>query len=336
MLGKTAGGLYWMFRNLERAENTARLIEAGFRIALTRSTDAALEWQSVILTTASTAAFTRKYDVYDAENVIDFLLRDQNNPNSVMSVIGFARDNAKTVRTALTSEVWLAVNETWMVLRELLRRKVKVKDLPQVLSAIRHQSELVRGALHSTMLRNDIFDFCQLGNYIERLDNTARIIDVKYYTLLPDAASVGGRLDSVQWETILRSASARRAFRWSVDGDFTGPAIANFLIFDDRMPRSIAFCMRQITKSLVRLSQDHGEDICPSCSQAKQMQSNLESHDMEAIYSIGLHEFLDKIQIEAARLSLQIGEDFRFNPAPAPAPDAPLPKEFAVSRQEQS
>ena len=174
-----------MFRFLERAENTARLIEAGFRIALTRSNDAESEWKSVIITSAAQQAFEARHDKYSSGNVVNFLLRDPENPSSVLSVTKSARDNARLVRTALTTEVWAAVNETWMVLTETLKRPIPETELPAVLATIRQQSALVRGALVGTMLRNDIFDFCRLGTFVERIDSTARIIDVKYYALLP-------------------------------------------------------------------------------------------------------------------------------------------------------
>jgi uncharacterized alpha-E superfamily protein len=204
MLGKTAGGLYWMFRSLERAENTARLVEAGFRIALTRSTNATSEWKSIIVTSAAQDAYEAVHDGYDELRVVDFLLRDPRNPSSVIAGVKAARDNARLVRTALTTEVWSAVNETWMLFKDLLKDPIQETELPEVLATIRHQSALVRGALHGTMLRNDMYDFCRLGTFIERMDNTARIIDVKYYSLLPSPSFVGSRLDNVQWETILR------------------------------------------------------------------------------------------------------------------------------------
>lgn len=314
MLGKTAGGLYWMFRNLERAENTARLIEVGFRIALTRSTDAALEWQSVILTTAATAAYDAKHDVYNADNVVDFLLRDLDNPNSVMSVINYARDNAKTVRTALTSEVWVAVNETWMVLKKRLKHKIAIRDLPEVLALIRHQSAVVRGAFHGTMLRNDVYDFSRVGTYIERFDSTARIIDVKYWALLPEPSDVGSRLDNVQWETLLRSVSAHRSYRWAVDDDFTGPAITNFLVFDERMPRSLKHCINNVVKCIASLNSGF-EGGRESDRMAQNMQVRLNNQDIRGIFKEGLHEFLENAMAETAALSMQIEKDFLFNPS---------------------
>ncbi|QYX56254.1 alpha-E domain-containing protein [Roseovarius sp. SCSIO 43702] len=312
MLGKTAGGLYWMFRSLERAENTARLIEAGFRIALTRSTEAEGEWKSVIVTSAAQAAYEAKHDGYNSAQVTNFLLRDPDNPGSVLSSVKIARDNARLVRTALTTEVWSAVNETWMLLVDLLAKPVKETELPEVLAAIRHQCALVRGALTGTMLRKDSYHFCQLGIHIERTDSTARIIDVKYHALLPASSLVGGRLDNVQWETLLRSVSAHRAFRWAVEGDYTAPAIAEFLILDRRMPRSLSFCVAQIVASLGYLADDYGERV-RTHELADALNARLEKRDIAAIFDEGLHEFLGSVIRDVAALGQQLEQDYRFN-----------------------
>ncbi|WP_282063469.1 alpha-E domain-containing protein [Roseobacter litoralis] len=312
MLGKTAGGLFWMFRNLERAGNTARLIEAGFRIALTRSSDPESEWKSVIVTSASRPAYTAKHDGYDSARVTDFLLRDPDNPNSVLSVIKGARDNARLVRTALTTEVWMAVNETWMVLTKALKDPVPETDLPEVLSLIRQQSALVRGALHGTMLRNDIYDFSRLGNFIERMDSTARIIDVKYHALLPATSFVGSRMDNVQWEMILRSVSAHASFRWAVEGDYNAPNIASFLILDRRLPRSLAFCASQIVDHLTYLSDEY-RDRPQSLDLAQDLNARLRDRDISSIFDEGLHEFLNAVIRDTNTLGLQIQQDYRFN-----------------------
>ncbi len=312
MLGKTAGGLYWMFRSLERAENTARLIEAGFRIALTRSTNAESEWKSVITTSATSVAYEARHDSYDAAQVINFLLRDKSNINSVYSVYKSARDNARLVRTALTTEVWAAVNETWMLLVEVLKDPIRETDLPEVLATIRQQSALVRGALHGTMLRNDIYNFCRLGTFVERMDNTARIIDVKYYALLPAPSFVGSRIDNVQWETILRSVSAHRSFRWAVEDDFAAPAIANFLILDGRMPRSLAFCCSQLRDNLDELAKDYGQRS-ESNAKVESLMDRLKDRTIESIFEEGLHEVLTSILGDIAALGLQIEQDYRFN-----------------------
>jgi len=312
MLGKTAGGLYWMFRSLERAENTARLIDAGFRIALTRSNNAEAEWKSVIATSAAQLAYEAKYDVYDSENVVDFLLRAAENPSSVLSVIKAARDNARLVRTALTTETWTSVNETWMVLTKLLKDPVPQTELPGVLATVRKQSAVVRGALHGTMLRNEIYDFCRLGTFVERMDSTSRIIDVKYYALLPSPSFVGSRLDNVQWETILRSVSAHRSFRWAVDDDFTAPAIASFLILDGRMPRSLRFCAGKLVDNLGYLGMNDATPK-PSLEMAQALYARLKDRDISAIFDEGLHEFLTSVINENAKIGQQIEHDYRFN-----------------------
>ncbi len=298
-----------MFRYLERAENTARLIEAGFRIALTRSTDAEAEWKSVIVTSASQMAYDAKHNGYDSARVTDFLLRDPDNPSSVMSVIKAARDNARLVRTALTTEVWSSVNETWMLLGDILRDPVPETDLPGVLASIRQQSALVRGALHGTMLRNDIYDFCRLGTFIERIDSTARIIDVKYYSLLPAPSFVGSRMDNVQWETILRSVSAHRSFRWAVEDDFNAPNIAQFLILDGRMPRSLAFCAGQLVDNLEYLADDEESE---SLTLARALRARLKDRDIASIFEEGLHEFLSAVMDDTAKLGMQIENEYRF------------------------
>lgn len=312
MLGKTAGGLFWMNRYLERSENITRLIDAGFRIALTRSASAKTEWESVVATTGAQAAFEERHDEYTAQAVLDFLLRDKANPSSVMSSIEAARNNARLVRTALTREVWEATNECWMTLKTLLQRPLRERDLPNVMGVIRQQSALVRGAMHGTMLRNDIYDFARIGNFIERADNTARILDVKYYVLLPSVAHVGSALDNVQWETILRSVSAHRSYRWLNGGDVNPVDIADFLILDRRMPRSLAFCVSKIADNLNYLADDYG---CrhPCHELIDSMDTRLRENSIGSILESGLHEFLIDFIRDNAALGSQIEWDYRFN-----------------------
>ena len=311
MLGKTAGGLYWMFRFLERSENTARLLEAGFRMALTRSSDAESEWKSVVSTSGTGLGYEAKYDSYSDTLVMDWLLRDTDNPSSVISGTKSARDNARLVRTALTTEVWEAVNDNWMTLRDLLAKPVTTVDLPAALALIRKQSALVRGALHGTMLRNDIYDFARIGTFVERADNTARIIDVKYYTLLPSASAVGSSLDNVQWEMILRSVSAHRCFRWLDEQDMTATAIADFLIFDKRLPRSLAFCVKQTTENLRYLEQEY-ETRHPCHDLADRLGQRLKTLNINTVFDHGLHEVITEFIRDNNALGTQIEKDFRF------------------------
>src|SRR3954447_7341835 len=242
LLGRTANGLYWMNRYIERAESMARLMDAGLRMALTRSESAADEWTSVVVSAGAEEAFTAKHTEFTVATVSDFLLRDTSNPSSVMSVIETARNNARMVRTALTRETWESINEAWMSLKRMLARPIDERDLPTVLDAIKRETALIRGSFYGTMLRNEIFDFSQLGTYVERADNTARILDVKYYVLLPSISWVGSSLDNYQWESILRSVAAHRSYRWVYEADYRPTIIADYLILNGRMPRSLAFC----------------------------------------------------------------------------------------------
>lgn len=311
MLGKTAGGLYWMFRFLERSENTARLIEAGFRIALTRSKDPASEWKSVLTTAGVRSGYDSKYDVYAATNALDYLLRDIDNPSSVISSIENARTNARLVRTALTTEVWEAVNESWMGLKAALKKPVKETELPALLGEIRRHTALVRGALHGTMLRTDVFDFTQIGTAIERADSTARIIDVKYYTLLPSASAIGSTLDNVQWETILRSVSAHRSFKWLNNHDVSPASISEFLILDPRFPRSLSFCNRLLEESLGFLAKDYGIRL-PCHDMIDAQRDRMREHTIGSIFDEGLHPFITSFIQTNNAMGLQIEEDYRF------------------------
>ena len=165
-------------------------------------------------------------------------------PQAAFSGCSAIWSEAKTQPVSSTREVWEAVNESWIVLKDVLARPIRETELPEVLGIIRKQSSLVRGATVGTMLRNDIYNFARIGTFVERSDNIARILDVKYYVLLPSVTLVGSTLDNVQWETILRSASAERAFRWLHGGEARASTIADFLILDRRMPRSLLYCLR--------------------------------------------------------------------------------------------
>lgn len=310
MLGKTAGGLFWMFRYLERAENTARLLEAGWRMALTRSQDSN-EWESIVSTAGMLDGYQDKYDSFTSANVINYLLRDKDNPGCVMATIDLARSNARQVRTALSSEVWEATNECWMALKQALSRPIAERNLHDTLAMIRYRTSMVRGALHGTMLRNDIFSFARLGTFIERADNTARILDVKYYVLLPSAAFVGTRMDNAQWEVILRSVSAERSYRWLHAGETTPLGIADFLILDTRMPRSLAFCIEQITRRLAQLETEYGTRL-DSQIYAESIRDRIEGNQINTIFQDGLHEFLNQFINDMMTLASHVERDYRF------------------------
>ncbi|AZN99729.1 hypothetical protein EJ066_22820 [Mesorhizobium sp. M9A.F.Ca.ET.002.03.1.2] len=311
LLGRTANGLYWMNRYIERAENMARLVDAGLRMALTRTQNASEEWNSVLLSAGSDAAFTQKYQDYTAANVADFLLRDTSNPSSTMASIETARNNARMVRTALTRETWESINEAWMALKRMLARPIDERDLPSVLDAIKRETALIRGSFYGTMLRNEIFDFSQLGTYVERADNTARILDVKYYVLLPSISWVGSTLDNYQWESILRSVSAHRSYRWVYEADYKPSNIADYLILNVRMPRSLTFCYRFLTEHLRFLGDDYGERHACHVT-AGRTQAMLTAGSIKDIFDAGLHEFLANFIRDNTRLGDEIAQDYRF------------------------
>lgn len=311
MLGKTAGGLFWMFRYLERSENTARLVDAGFRMALVRGGSSAEEWASVIDTAGARAAYLAAYDSFDGGKVVDFLLRDTSNPSSVLASVETARSNARLVRTALTREVWEATNEAWMAIKAALRRPVREQDMTDVLGLIRQQSALVRGALHGSMLRNDGYDFARIGTFLERADNTARILDVKYYVLLPSLAQIGSSLDNMQWETVLRSVAGQRAYRWLTGGEIVPMGIADFVILDSRMPRSLAFSVGKLVENLGYLEMDYGLRHAAH-DMADALLAQLKGRSIDAIFESGLHEFLTAFLADIAALGAQIERDYRF------------------------
>jgi uncharacterized alpha-E superfamily protein len=311
MLGKTAGGLYWMFRYLERSENTARLIETGFRIALTRPDSSEHEWASVLDAVGERQSYLATHDTFDQAQVINFMLREKANPSCVMSVIEHARNNARLVRTALSREVWEATNECYIQLKDVLSKPVPERDLPQVLGLIRQQSALVRGALHGTMLRNDIFNFARIGTFLERADNTSRILDVKYYVLLPSIGQVGSDLDNVQWENVLRSVGGQRSFQWLTGGEVTPMGIAEFLLLDQRMPRSLAFCVSKTYSNLSYLEKEYGQRHSAQ-DLAEAMVGRLTAVSIEQIFEGGLHEYVLDCLAQSARLGQEIEQNYRF------------------------
>ncbi len=312
MLGRTANGIFWMYRYLERAENTARLLEAGHRMTMTRSEDMAVqEWRSVLTTLGLRGAYEAHYDDYAGAHVCDFVLRSKDNPESVLSMLERARTNARVSRTSITLEVWEAINEGWMSLRDLFAKPVKENTLNLALGAVRRESTLARGATHGSMLRNETYSFARLGTFLERADNTARILDVKYYLLLPSLSYVGTPLDTGQWDTVLRSLSAERAYRWLNSGRMDARSIADFLILDDRFPRSLVFCYAVMRENLAELAQLHGGEG-ESHELMRAADLRLSDKSVEDIFDQGLHEFLLEFIAGNQSIASAVASDYRF------------------------
>jgi uncharacterized alpha-E superfamily protein len=312
MLGRTANGLYWMFRYIERAENSARLIDAGLRMSLTRSEATEDDWDGVLQSSGVRDIYDDLYPTLTSADAIDFLLRDKSNPSSVMSCIDSGRNNARMVRTALTRETWEATNECWLDLKTMLARRVKPAELPEAIDAIKQKTALIRGAFHGTMLRNEIFNFSRIGTFIERADNTARILDVKYYVLLPAVSQVGSSIDNVQWESILRSVSAHRSYGWVYEAEYKPSNIADFLILNGRMPRSLAYCYDKIVSNLGYLAREYGEGHAAHAT-AEGTLSSLRSHSIKDVMDQGLHEYIENFISHNNRLGQEISDGYRFN-----------------------
>ena len=257
------------------------------------------------------AAYLERNESFEQSAVVDFLLRDPSHHSSVMNCVENARNNARLVRTALSREVWEATNECWMTLKAALEHQVRDRDLPEVLSVIRQQNALVRGATHGTMLRNDIFNFCRIGTFLERADATARILDVKYYVLLPSISHIGSALDNVQWENILRAVGARSSYRWLNGPDISAVSIADFLILDRRLPRSLAFCIDKVASNLRYLEKEYGTRH-PSQEKVEKLVESLASARVDEIFESGLHEFTIDLLSGISDLSATIETDYRF------------------------
>lgn len=312
MLGRHGDNLFWMARYLERSENLARRIQATLHYALSREDEGEEEWTALIMNHALGPLFEEKYDDPTTIDIINFLLRDRDNFDSVASLMSKARNNGRSVRTSLTREVWLSLNESWMKCESDLKRPVNIRELPVILEDIIKGSSLFRGALYGTMLHNDIFNFLRLGTFIERADNTIRTIDTKYHRLLPTAKVIGGSNDQGQWEVMLRSLAAWRSFNWLKKGRLDPLGVANFLILDERMPRSIKFCYKEVKSNLEDLSNSYKKDY-GSLALANEIFISLNDDSLQNTQEIDLKVFLTEHIEKNNQLSQTIASDFNMN-----------------------
>ena len=314
MLGRTANDLFWLSRYVERAENMARLLEAGLRLALTpRGGDASSqEWASTLASAGCYQAYTGTYEELTTRDVVNFLLFDGENASSVYSCIATARRNARAQRTAMTREMWESLNSSWLEFQSIKPQMLRSDALPRILDWVKERSAAYRGALMNTILRNDTYFFSQLGTFVERADNTARILDVKYYVLLPSSSMVGSGVDNVQWEAILRSVSAHRSYRWVYKDSYRSWRIAEYLILNRTMPRSLRTCYREIDDALVELSSFYNDEK-PCLETAKSTLKLLEEGNIDEIFQSGLHEFLVEFISRNNRVGQEISEAYHFN-----------------------
>lgn len=314
MLSRTAANLFWMGRNLERAETAARLLDVGARITLLPNTAEGYrnEWESLLRASGAQAAFAEHYgDDITQENIEGWLFFDRTNPSSVVSCIEKAREGGRIVRTALTSQVWDALNMAYQELRVLERQPRSRLDTAMLTDFTTRHSSTVRGAINATQLRNDGWHFVHLGYSLERADATARLLDVKYFVLLPRVEFVGSGLDNYQWQVILRALSAHRAFHWAYGGEVTASKVADFLILNGESPRSLLSSLYEAVWHLDGLLRRYGSDAPASASvRAHATLNSLMARDVEAIFDEGLHEFLSWFIHEVANISVAVHDDY--------------------------
>jgi uncharacterized alpha-E superfamily protein len=313
MLSRTASNLYWMGRYLERADFTARLIEATQRLAALPSSygGASNAWESALAATWMTHAYAGRGLPIAEAPVSEFLTLDPSNPSSIRCCLDTARANARSVRTALTEEGWEAINSAWIEISRLGAHLDGREALAPLLDLVKHAVSAFEGAAQRTMLRGDAFWFINLGSAIERADNSARLLDVKYHLLLPRGEAVGGSLDYFQWTTILRTVSAMTAYRWVYRDSVKPWLVADLLILNRQIPRSLASCYDEIRRHLDLLASNSGKRG-PAHRLAAAGHSRLGNTDIDAIFASGLHEFLTKFIVDNNKLGEAIAEQYLF------------------------
>ncbi len=303
MLSRTADNLYWLARYMERADTSARLLEVGSRISLIPSAHGyRSEWDSLLQASGMAEGFAKKYGDPVQRNIESWLFFDRDNPSSVASCVTGARENGRIVRTALTTQVWDALNTAFEELKALERRPRSELELSRLTEWVMRHTAMVRGAIDATLLRNDGYNFLNIGYYLERADNTARLMDVKYYVLLPRVDFIGSGLDNYQWTTLLRAMGSHRAFHWAYGGEVTAGKIADFLILNPQCPRSLTTCVAGIANHLGRLAKSYGRET-EALGQARALMAGIEATTVEAIFEEGLHDYLTRFIGDAAVLA---------------------------------
>ena len=311
MLSRTADNLYWLARYVERAEYLARILEATQRLTAMplEYVGETNEWESALATAGCSSAFFAIHEEANEETVTDFLAFSTSNPSSIRNCFEVARTNARAVRTALTMEMWDAINTTWLELKRFGNRPSSREEFQRFLTWVQESSLRYDGSAYRTMLRNDAYWFSRLGVFIERADNTARILDVKYHLLLPALEHVGGPLDYYQWAGILRSVSALTAYHWVYRESLKPWLIADLLMLNDQMPRSLASCYENLVQNLDRIAGAYGRQG-PAQRQARAIRMRLQHSRMEEIFQSGLHEFITSFITDNNKLGSAISQQY--------------------------
>lgn len=319
MLSRVANSIFWMNRYIERAENVARFIEVNLHLTLGLDNGFANQWEPLVITTGDHASFVERYGAATQKNVIDFLTFDKENPNSILSCLNAARENARSVREIISSAMWLELNKFYLTVRGASHGGWSVSRAHDFFDQIIVSSHLLAGISDATMSHGEAWHFARMGQLLERADKTSRILDVKYFILLPRLQDVGTPLDTIQWAALLKSASALEMYRKS-RGRISPAAVADFLILDRHFPRSIRFCLLGAEDSLHRIT---GSDPGTFCNKAEQRLGRLRAEfdytQVGDIIDQGLHEYLDHFQTKLNQVGDAISETF-FAPRPVGVP----------------
>lgn len=309
MLSRVANSIYWLSRYMERAENVARFIDVNLQMMLDLPSGIDEQWQPLISISGDEAEFKTRYDKPTKENVMRFLALDADNPSSILSCLRVARENARSVREVISSEMWEQVNTSYLNIRT--GAADALVSSPYVFFAeVKKASQLFDGVTEATLLHGEGWHFYQMGRLLERADKTSRLLDVKYFILLPSVADIGTSLDDVQWAAVLRSASALEMYR-KRHGHIAPEDIIEFLLLDHEFPRSIHFCLTAANDSLHAISGTPiGQYRNPVEQHLGQLRAELAYTDRKQIMARGLHEFLDALQTKLNRIDQFIYDEF--------------------------
>lgn len=319
MLSRVAESIYWMSRYIERAENVARFIDVNLRLILDLPPGSTEQWEPLVSTTGDHEPFLARYKTGTRANVIDFLTFDTENTNSIKSCVRAARENARTVREVISTEMWGSLNQFYLVVNDAHAHNAAREDPHAFYTAVRNASNLFIGTASATMSHGEGWHYARLGRYLERADQTSRILDVKYFILLPDVADVGTPFDDIPWAAVLRSASAFEMYRKRF-GRISPRRIVEFLLLDREFPRAVHHCLMEAEGSLRAIT---GSPLNTFRNRAEQRLGQLRAEfayaQVDDIIDSGLHEFIDALQTKLNQAGDAIAETFFAVRAPQSA-----------------
>lgn len=315
MLSREAEAIYWMSRYIERAENIARFIEVNGHLMLDLPLDPIRQWEPLVQATGDEEPYLERHETYTREQVIDFLTFDRENSNSIVSCLNIARENARTVRGVISSEMFESLNRLFLMV-QTARLHLVLEDPYSFYTDIKQASHLFRGITHGTMTHGEPWHFCRLGEHIERADKTSRILDVKYFILLPSIADVNTPFDNIQWSAVLKSTSGLEMYR-KEHGPILPLNVCAFLILGLEFPRSIRHCLTEALKSTRSIAGSSDAAVLTAAERALgSLRARLDYTTIEEIINGGLHEFLDSFQSQLNGVDESIYETF-FDVRPA-------------------